>query len=183
VPELPPDVVLELGDVVLRRLRRDDAAALAGLRSDADIVRWSNPGGSTPDEAARAIAEAEEDWRSGRRAELAMARKTDDTLVGSISLTFYGEARASIGFEVAPEARRRGIATRAVATLCTWALTAFPALVRLELWALPGNDASMRVAERAGFHREGVFRSRLPFGDELCDVVVFSRLRTDPAPD
>jgi hypothetical protein len=28
-----------------------------------------------------------------------------------------------------------------------------------------------------------VFRSRLPFGDELRDVVVFSRLRTDPAPD
>jgi len=39
------------------------------------------------------------------------------------------------------------------------------------------------TAERTGFHREGVFRSRLPFGDELRDVVVFSRLRSDPAPD
>ena len=183
MPELPPDVVLELGDVVLRRLRPADAAALAGLRSDSDSVRWSNPGGSTPDEAARAIAEADEDWRRGRRAELAIVWSEDDALVGSISLTFYGEVRASLGFDVAPAARRRGIATRAVTALCTWALAAFPELVRLELWALPGNNASMRVAERTGFQREGVFRSRLPFGDELRDVVVFSRLRTDPAPD
>ena len=181
--ELPPDLVLQVGEVTLRRLRRDDAAALARLRSDAEIVRWSNPGGCTRLEAARAIEEADEDWRSGRRAELAIARTTDDTLVGSISLTFYGDSRASIGFDVAPAARRRGIATRAVTTLCTWALTAFPELVRLELWALPGNGASAGVAARAGFHHEGVFRSRLPFGDELRDVVVFSRLRTDPPPD
>lgn len=182
MPDLPPEIAFELGEVALRRLRPDDAAALARLRSDAEIVRWSSPGGCTLDEAARAIAEADEDWRSGKRAELAIVQSTDDALVGSISLTFYGEARASVGFDVAAAARGRGIATRAVATLCTWALAAFPELVRLELWALPGNDASMRVAERTGFHREGVFRSRLPFGDELRDVVVFSRLRSDPAP-
>jgi len=182
VPEFPPDLVLELGEVVLRRLRPDDAAALARLRSDADAVHWSNPGGCTQDEAARAIADAGEDWGSGRRAELAIVRSTDDALVGSISLTFYGEARASLGFDVAPEARGRGVATRSVVALCAWALETFPELVRLELWALPGNDPSMRVAERTGFQREGVFRSRLPFGDELRDVVVFSRLRTDPAP-
>jgi len=50
---------------------------------------------------------------------------------------------------------------------------------RLELWIVPGNVASTQVAKRAGFQREGVFRSRLPFGDELSDVVVFSLLRTD----
>jgi RimJ/RimL family protein N-acetyltransferase len=36
------------------------------------------------------------------------------------------------------------------------------------------------VAERTGFRREGVLRSRLPFGDDVRDVLVFSRLRTDP---
>jgi ribosomal-protein-alanine N-acetyltransferase len=66
-----------------------------------------------------------------------------------------------------------------VRLLTAWAFDRFPDLVRLELWAIVGNGASERVAERAGFEREGVFRSRLPFGSELRDVVVFSRLRDD----
>ena len=179
MPELPRDLALDVGEVRLRRLRADDAGELARLRSDPDVVRWSTPEGCTPEEAARAVAEADEVWRNGTRAELAIATREDDLLVGSISLTFYGAARASVGFDVAPEARGRGIATRGVATLTAWAFATFPVLVRLELWALPGNAASARVAERAGFQQEGVFRARLPFAGELRDVVVFSRLRGD----
>lgn len=177
--DLPADVSLELGDVRLRRLRRTDAAALARLRSDPDVVRWSQPGGCTSEEAVAALEGAEQEWSDGTRAELAIATHEDDVLVGSISLTFYGASRAGVGFDVAPEARGRGIATRATDALCSWAFERFPQLVRIELWALPGNDASMRVAERAGFRYEGVLRSRLPFGGELRDVVVFSRLRSD----
>lgn len=87
----------------LRRLRPDDAAALARLRNDRDVVRWSQPEGCTPEEAALAVSDADEARREGRRTELAIAT-------------------------------------------------------------------------------QGVFRSRLPFGAELRDVVVFSRLRGDPPP-
>lgn len=181
--ELPDELTLVTGDVRLRRLRAGDADAIARMRNDADVARWSQPGGCTPEDAARAVAEAADAWRDGTRAELAIAAREDDTFVGSVSLTFYGPARAGIGFDVAPEARGRGLATRAVVAASAWAFGAFPELVRLELWALPGNAPSMKVAERSGFRREGVFRSRLPFAGELRDVVVFSRLRDDPAPD
>jgi [ribosomal protein S5]-alanine N-acetyltransferase len=68
----------------------------------------------------------------------------------------------------------------ALKLLSEWAFTTFHDLVRLELWIIVGNEPSIRVAERAGFQREGVFRSRLPFGRELRDVVAFSLLRSDP---
>ena len=64
--------------------------------------------------------------------------------------------------------------------LSTWAFDVAPELVRLELWIVVGNEASVVVAERAGFQREGVFRSRLPFGSEVRDVIVYSRIRSDP---
>ena len=64
--------------------------------------------------------------------------------------------------------------------LSSWAFDVAPELVRLELWIVVGNDASVVVAERAGFQREGVFRSRLPFGSEVRDVIVYSRIRGDP---
>jgi ribosomal-protein-alanine N-acetyltransferase len=180
VADLPADLTLELADVRLRRLRADDAAALARLRSDPDVVRWSQPGGCTPAEAAAEIDEAERAWSDGRRAELAIATRGGDELVGAISLTLYGDRRASVGFDVAPDARGRGVATRSTDALCSWAFETWPRLVRIELWALPGNEGTIRVAERTGFRREGVLRSRLPFGDDVRDVVVFSRLRTDP---
>jgi RimJ/RimL family protein N-acetyltransferase len=61
-----------------------------------------------------------------------------------------------------------------------WAFAVEPELVRMELLTLVGNEASGRVALRAGFAREGVLRSYLPFRGGLVDAVMFARLRDDP---
>ena len=50
------------------------------------------------------------------------------------------------------------VGTRAVRLVCAYAFERL-GLERLELFTLPGNAASERVAERAGFQREGVLRS------------------------
>lgn len=180
MPELPDDVAIDAGGLTLRRLRAGDAPALAAIRSDPLSVRWSHPGGCTLAEAQAATAAADEEWRSGAAAELAI--EEDGAVVGTVYVRFYDPTRASVGFDVAPASRGRGVATRSVAAACAWAFATFEPLVRIELWALPGNEASLRVAERTGFRREGVFRSRLPFGGELRDVVVCSLLRDDPRP-
>jgi GNAT acetyltransferase-like protein len=49
-------------------------------------------------------------------------------------------------------------------------------LAQLQITCGPDNLASQRVAERAGFVREGVLRSHLPFKGGRRDTVVFSRL-------
>lgn len=51
--------------------------------------------------------------------------------------------------------------------------------VRTADLTLISGDASVVVAERAGFQREGVARSRYPFGDEFVDVLVDSLARGD----
>jgi len=53
---------------------------------------------------------------------------------------------------LAPWDRRRGIATKAVALLCEWALTGL-GFTHITLKTNMDNVASQRVAERAGFHR------------------------------
>ena len=54
-------------------------------------------------------------------------------------------------------------------------------LERIELRIDVENGASERVAERAGYTREGVLRS-VAFKEGLrADVAVWSRLRSDPA--
>ena len=55
--------------------------------------------------------------------------------------------------------------------ICAWGFTTL-GLERIELQAAVGNPASQRVAERAGFTREAVLRSRwATFGGERHDMV------------
>jgi RimJ/RimL family protein N-acetyltransferase len=56
-------------------------------------------------------------------------------------------------------------------------------VVRVQLVTHLENEPSQRVARRCGFRREGVLRAWEPVKDDQPDVVMWSRLATDPAPD
>ena len=84
--------------------------------------------------------------------------------------------RGRIGYWVAREVRGQGICTRALRLLSGWALDELE-LQRLELITDPDNVASQRVAEKVGFHREGVLRAHLRHPDgRIRDSVMFSLL-------
>jgi RimJ/RimL family protein N-acetyltransferase len=52
---------------------------------------------------------------------------------------------------------------------------------RIQLSAVTGNLASLRVAEKAGFRREGTLRRAQLEDDGLHDLAVFSLLDDDPS--
>ena len=52
------------------------------------------------------------------------------------------------------------------------------AVARLELWVEPWNTASQRVAERAGFQREGVLHSYIEVEKTRRDVIMYARIAT-----
>jgi RimJ/RimL family protein N-acetyltransferase len=176
------DLPLEGEGFRLRGALPGDAAALAAVRSDPDVLRWVDPSACSVEQAEGIIRSAAEAWADGSSALFSIV-STEGELLGTLSLTFYGPRRASIGFDLDPAARGRGVATAAVELVSAWAFERFSPLARLELWILPGNERSIRVAERAGYQREGVLRSRFPFGDAVRDVVVFSLVRDDPRPE
>jgi ribosomal-protein-alanine N-acetyltransferase len=53
---------------------------------------------------------------------------------------------------------------------------------RIQLVIVPGNTASLRVAEKCGFVREGIARGAFYNGGRNVDVLLLSLLRTDPRP-
>ena len=73
-----------------------------------------------------------------------------------------------------------GAATIAVRLVSGWAFDEL-GIKRLSLITVPENLASQRVAERAGFTREGVERSSRRLYDDRHDCVVFSLLPSDEA--
>jgi RimJ/RimL family protein N-acetyltransferase len=116
----------------------------------------------------------------GQSLELVIAGRDDDRLLGMIGLIAdrHDALRAEIGYWVAPAARGRGVATRALGLLSRWCMT-IGGFARLDLQAATANEASLRVAERCGFVREGVLRSSWYRGGGRSDMVLFSLVPED----
>ena len=91
------------------------------------------------------------------------------------------EAEVELGYMVARAARGRGAATAMLRLLTAWAFAEAGAL-RARLVIDVDNAASRRVAERAGYVREGVMRSIAFKNGRRIDAELWSRLPSDPAP-
>jgi RimJ/RimL family protein N-acetyltransferase len=149
-----PDPPLRDGDLSLRPWRPDDVSALVAACQDPEIPRWTLvPSPYSEDDARLWLAAQSAARRGGRRVELAIVDE-QDRLLGSIAIARSADARSGeVGYWVAAEARGHGVATRAVRLLSAWAFSDL-GLERIELLTEPGNVASQRVAEAAGFTRE-----------------------------
>jgi RimJ/RimL family protein N-acetyltransferase len=156
----------------------DERAVFEGCQ-DAEVQRWVPiPVPYRQEHAHGWISDTESAWSDRRRGDLAIAEAPGDRFLGAIGVRPIEEHRASIGYWVAPAERGRGVATQAVRLLARWALIRL-SLQRLELYHFVGNDASARVAEKAGFQREGVLRAYVVVRGEPRDCVMYSLLRSD----
>jgi RimJ/RimL family protein N-acetyltransferase len=165
------------GVIGLRPLRPDDAPAIYEACIDPLTQRFTV---SLPDpyrpEDAREFVELAAEWAAaGEEQAFAIVEPPADEWVGTISIRF-GE-RASVGYMVAPRARGRGVATRALVLAAGWAISE-RGVERLELTTHVDNVASQRVAEKAGFVREGMLRAYLKSRRDgrRRDSVMFSLL-------
>jgi ribosomal-protein-serine acetyltransferase len=77
---------------------------------------------------------------------------------------------------VRTSATGHGVAAEAVRQVAAFAFGTTD-LVRLEIVCAVGNEASQRVAERAGAMREGVPRHRLLLHGQSVDAVMYSLVR------
>ncbi|WP_206209329.1 GNAT family N-acetyltransferase [Streptomyces sp. SID10362] len=167
-----------------------DADAEAWLRGhlDPDFQRWNTPLKLWTDlagarESLRARAR---DAADGRSASFRITDEDSGATLGHIGL---GEIStqlktARVGYWVLPEARGRGVATRALLLASRWAYAEL-GLHRLELGHATGHEASCRVAERSGYRAEGTLREAMFQAgrhDAFRDVHLHARLATDAEP-
>jgi RimJ/RimL family protein N-acetyltransferase len=175
-----PDPPLTDGELSLRPWEPRDVPAVTAACQDPEIPRWTVvPHRYTERHARDFISGTAADLATGRELALAVV-DGDDRLLGAIGLSNFdwSDLKAEIGYWVAAEARRRGVGARATRLLAVWALTSL-GLERVELLANPRNEASLRLAERAGFTREGTLRRYRRRHGVREDLVMFSMLAED----
>jgi RimJ/RimL family protein N-acetyltransferase len=167
------------GELTPEDQRAADRDFLVRACADPEITRWLPVPEPYDERAAEEfIAKGHEDWRKGRGAAWAIVDPVLGT-VGSIGARgpYYG--RVEIGYWVDAQARGRGIASAMLTLLTDWYCN--EGVRRIESVIPVANEGSIRVAERAGFEREGVLRSyRLLHGEPL-DCAIYARICGGPA--
>jgi RimJ/RimL family protein N-acetyltransferase len=155
LPQVEP-----LGDGVVRLrewVEADAPELVASIDGDDEIARWLDqiPQPYTVEHALEYIGGSAGNDGETR---FAITDAADGRLLGSVGAR-WNETRdvAEVGYWLRADARGRGATTAAVRLVVAWALAQGAA--RVQLRAAVGNDASRRVAEKAGFRLDGVLRS------------------------
>ena len=142
------------GIVALRSWRRSDAPAIVDcIRGDEEMAGWLD---RLPQPYTLADAELYIDMEGEEK--FALTEAESGRVLGSIGLRWDDAERAAeVGYWIRADARGNGYMSRAVKLVARHALES--GAERVFLRADPENVASCRVAEKAGFTREGVLRS------------------------
>ena len=178
---LYPDPPLASETFVLRRFRARDFDAAVAAREDREAARWVNPISFPGGGAMARFLEAQR--RRGTLLHFAIVDRIDGGYLGEILLFLRATQAAELGigeiaYVIAPAARGRGIAPKALRLLSEWAFSTL-GLARLQLSIAPGNTSSVRVAEKTGYRYEGLLRSLKVIRGNRVDSLLYSRLPHD----
>lgn len=147
-------------EVRLAPFQKRHLAAFAGMLDDPDIGRFTRlPTPAPPDFPQAWLARYEQGRRDGTSDAFAIENASGEFVGCVMAFGIDRDALSGeLGYVVAPAARGRGVATKALRLLTEWGF-AERGLLRLELMISVENAASKVVAERAGYVKEGVLRS------------------------
>ncbi len=191
----PPDPaarIRALGPRVARSRRlelgwpdRRHSAELVRLLGDPEVVRWTLriPSPYRPRDLDAFYARTQRYHRDGSGLSLQIVRRRDGALLGGVGLHAIDaeHRRGVVGYWIGAPYRRRGYGLEAVRTLCAFSFRRL-GLVRLQAEVFRGNRASERLLRAVGFRREGLLRGHIRKAGVALDVVLYGRLRDDPAP-
>jgi RimJ/RimL family protein N-acetyltransferase len=147
------DVDLDLGDDMrLRALAVGDDALLAEATSgEKEPALWGpRPAGPYSLGDAHAALTA---WDPSAGGQFSLGILRGPRLLGAVGLMPDSPGSIELAYWVRPEERGKGVASRAVVAATLWTYREFAAS-RIWLEIEPGNQPSLRVAQRAGYRFE-----------------------------
>jgi RimJ/RimL family protein N-acetyltransferase len=167
------------GVVVLREFREDDRAVVLSTMGDELVHTWLNMPARPRNADFDALLHAAREGRAtGDRIDFAVTEAGADIALGAVIASRRARDNYEIAYLAGAPGRGRGLMTRGVQLVCDWLFR--ERIGRLELRTHPENEPSQRLAERAGFQREGVERRSIWLHGRRQDAIVWSLLPDDP---
>ena len=177
-PKFP---ALSTDRLTLRAIAPRDVAEFRAMMSIPEVTRYANwPEAPSDDQANEWTRNLSDLSPSGKGCAWVIEERSSEAFIGAVHFNyFYWDWRVGgIGYEAHPDYWGRGFTTEALRAVVAYGHR-FLGLNRIEAWTLPGNDASDRVLEKAGFQFEGVFRQKGFFKGAFHDFRMFGRVASD----
>ena len=150
---------IETERLVLRQYRKDDFRQHLEIVGDDEVMRYVGGAGISAEDCWRRVAGSVGSWTLLGFGGWAVARRSDDKLIGTVGLfnawrdmePQFGED-PEMGWIFAKDVHGQGLAFEVCAAALAWADQALGAV---PIWAIvaPENAPSLRLAERLGFER------------------------------
>jgi RimJ/RimL family protein N-acetyltransferase len=148
---------------VLRPIAESDAQMIVNA-GESDVPDWTFiPRDLDEDEAKAWIRRGLGARETGRAIRFVI--DTPDGAAGTVGAEHpyaHDDGIVETFYFVLPEFRRRGLATAGLRLTNAWVCGVTPALRRLQLHVIVGNQGSGRVAELAGYKYEGIVVNQIP---------------------
>jgi RimJ/RimL family protein N-acetyltransferase len=169
--------------ISLERLGERHLAELEALAHDPDVRRYTRvPDPPPPDFVTTWLARYQAGAQDGTCAGFAAYGPAGEFVGIGVAPTIDADARElELGYVIAADERGRGHAGALLQAMTRWALDEVGAQ-RIVLHIDVANTASIRVAERGGYTREGVMRSAHVKQGRRADTLLYSLLPSDPLP-
>lgn len=165
----------------LRWISAEDVDDVYTIYSDPEVMRyWSTPPLADRNAASKLVSEIHESFKRRELMKWGIARRTDDTLIGSVTLFHpdFTHRRAEIGYALGRAHWGQGYMQETLKAVLTYAFEVLE-FHRIEADVDPRNSASIRTLERLGFQREGYLRERWQVNGEIQDALFYGLLRPD----
>lgn len=161
------------------------ALCLAVRESIAEVSPWLPwcHAGYRQEETQRYVSLSLEAWSSRARFPFIVADKITGELLGGVGLNHVDadNRTASLGYWVRSSRTGQGVATAAARLVSKFAFGE-AALTRLEIFAIPENAPSRRVAEKLGAKFECIARNRVVMHGKAYDAAVYGLVPGDVGP-
>ena len=172
---------LETDRLILRRIRRRDAADVFRYASDPEVSRyvlWDTH--QTLADSRAYIRYLRRQYALGQPSSWVIVHRESGRAIGTIGYMSYDEENrvVEVGYSLGRAYWNQGYMTEALRKVIQFT---FETLVmhRLEAIHEVENTASGRVLEKCGLLREGVLRGRVSKNHRYIDVVMYGILRED----
>lgn len=166
---------------ILRELEPRDARALYVILSTEEVMRYY---GSDPllavYEAKNVIAYFKDQFQQGKAIRWAICDRETNELVGTIGFHNWTPQyfRAEIGFEVAPNHWRRGVAHEAASAVIRHGFDEFK-FHRISALVAPENEGSNRLVQKLGFTEEGLLHDYAYSHGRFMDLMMYRLLKEE----
>jgi len=171
--------LLQYQEIELRQLTDADKSVMARLANNKKV--WDNLRDLMPHPYTEEDAQFFISFTSHQRPTLDFAILYRNEFCGVIGLGPQHDVyrkTAEVGYWLGEPYWGKGIATKAVQLITAYGFNQL-GLARIHAGIFEYNPASMRVLEKNGFVKEGVFRKNILKNDQLWDEHRYGKLKSD----